>query len=142
MSSGEIVNLEHVALWTRDLTAAHGFYTAFFGAEAGPVYANASTGFRSYFLTFPRGSRLELMQMPGIAPRGDDATTQRIGIAHLAFDAGSPAAVDALMARLQAHGCAVESAARTTGDGYYEGTVFDPDGNRIEIVTRADSAAG
>ena len=40
------------------------------------------------------GSRLELMQMPGIAPRGAQPPTQQVGLVHLAFDAGGPADQD------------------------------------------------
>jgi lactoylglutathione lyase len=28
----------------------------------------------------------------------------------------------------------VEGAPRTTGDGYYESVILDPDGNRVEIT--------
>jgi lactoylglutathione lyase len=31
-------------------------------------------------------------------------------------------------------GHCIHSDPRTTGDGYYESVVFDPDGNRIEIT--------
>jgi catechol-2,3-dioxygenase len=63
---------------------------------------------------------------------------ERAGYAHLAVSVGSPAAVDALTARLRADGYPVLSGPRTTGDGYYESVVADPDGNRVEITVRRE----
>ena len=39
-----------------------------------------------------------------------------------------------LTARLRADDYRVLDGPRTTGDGYYESVVLDPDGNRIEIT--------
>jgi lactoylglutathione lyase len=128
------MKLDHAALWTDDLEASRRFYTRYFGAQAGPRYDNARTGFGSYFLSFQGGSRLELMQMPGIEPREGTPERQRIGLVHLAFDAGDTAAVDALTEQLRRDGHRVIGEARRTGDGYYESTVLDPDDNRIEIA--------
>jgi lactoylglutathione lyase len=133
------MKLEHAALWATDLEASLRFYTRYFGARPGPRYANPATGFRSYFLRFDAGSRLELMQMPGISPRAEPTDRQSIGLVHLAFEAGDPASVDALTAVLRRDGHAVVGAPRRTGDGYYESTVLDPDGNRIEIVATAEA---
>ena len=128
------MKLEHVALWTPDLERARTFYAHYFGGQAGPRYANPNHGFTSYFLTFDGGSRLELMQMPGIVPRAAPPETQVMGLVHLAFTPGDEGAVDALTKRLRADGYPVIREAYRTGDGYYESTVLDPDGNRIEIA--------
>ena len=51
------------------------------------------------------------------------------------FDLLAPRAeVDALTQRLRADGYRILDGPRRTGDGYYESTVLDPDGNRIEIT--------
>jgi lactoylglutathione lyase len=126
--------LEHVALWTPDLERSRHFYETYFAASAGERYENRLNGFSSYFLTFASGSRLELMQMPGIEPRAYPPSSQAMGFVHLAFTPGDEAAVDALTERLRGDGYAVVSEARRTGDGYYESTVFDPDRNRLEIA--------
>ena len=42
--------------------------------------------------------------------------------------------MDALTDRLRIDGYPVLDGPRTTGDGYYESTALDPDGNRIEIT--------
>jgi len=128
-----MIRLEHAALWTRDLERSRAFYERWFGATAGAPYASATTrGFRSYFLTFPDGgARLELMTVPELA---DAARAPAVGWAHVALSLGSREAVDALAARMAAAGVPVVSAPRTTGDGYYEAVVRDPDGNLVEIV--------
>lgn len=46
---------------------------------------------------------------------------------------GSKEAVDKLTERLRNDGYAILSNPRITGDGYYESTVADPEGNCIEI---------
>jgi lactoylglutathione lyase len=126
--------LEHVALWTPDLERSRDFYVRYFGGESNARYENAHHGFASYFLTFPGGSRLELMQMAGIAERAFPPEVQAMGLVHLAFCPGDAVAVDRLTERLRADGYRVIGEARRTGDGYYESTVLDPDGNRLEIA--------
>src|SRR5262245_11713375 len=85
--------LEHVALWTQDLERSRSFYEVLLGGHASPLYLNEKTGFESYFLAFNGGPRLELMRMPGIAPRSGDGR-QALGFAHVAFALGSEAAVN------------------------------------------------
>ena len=112
--------IEHVALWTSDLEALRDWYVGALGARASGRYDNAGTGFSSYFLSFEDGARLELMSMPG----------QEVGLrAHVAFSLGSRERVDALARELGA-----VDGPRTTGDGYYEAVVLDPDGNRVELT--------
>jgi lactoylglutathione lyase len=82
-------------------------------------------------LSFADGARLEIMQMPDIVDKTDEQT---IGWIHIAFCTGSKEAVDELTERLRADGYALVSEPRTTGDGYYESVVLDPDGNRVEIT--------
>ena len=55
------MRIEHVALYVNDLEGARDFFVRFFGAVAGDGYHNPRTGFRSYFLTFDGGARLEVM---------------------------------------------------------------------------------
>jgi lactoylglutathione lyase len=131
------VRIEHVALWTRDqasLERLRAFYADYFGAHAGARYESARRpGFVSYFLTFPDGgARLELMTVPGLAPRAPGG--EALGVAHLAVALDSRGAVDALAARMRGDGVLVESGPRLTGDGYYEAVVRDPDGNTVEIT--------
>ena len=126
------MRIEHVALYVNDLDAAKQFFTRYFGARSNELYHNATTGFRSYFLSFDDGARLEIMTRPDM----DDLEKPlaRTGFAHLAFSVGSPVAVDRLTAQLAADGYRVASGPRTTGDGYYESCIVALEGNQIEIT--------
>lgn len=121
--------IEHVALWARDLEVLRAFYSDSLGGTSGPLYENRVTGFRSYFMSFGDGPRLELMHQPGRA-----ASATAAGYAHIALALGSRAAVDEAIATLRQRGVSVESDPRVTGDGYYEAVVLDPERNRIELT--------
>ena len=120
------MKIEHIALYVNDLEAAKDFFVRYFDAVPNAGYHNPRTDFRSYFLTFADGARLELMNKPGMSAR--------TGYAHIAFSVGSREKVDALTARLKADGCEVLSGPRTTGDGYYESCVLAVEENQIEIT--------
>lgn len=128
------MRVEHVALWVRDLEAQAAFYARHFQAEAGPRYHNPATGFESRFLSFDSGARLELMRMASVAPTPEQGRGLAQGWAHLAISVGDRAEVDALTARMADEGVPVLDGPRTTGDGYYESVVLDPEGNRLEIT--------
>jgi lactoylglutathione lyase len=140
----KLPNIEHIAIWTKDLEGLKTFYETYFQARAGAKYVNPGKGFESYFLTFASGARLELMYMPAIPASLNDprrqgrqsrpAGRQFTGYIHLAVSVGSPAAVDDLTARLARDGYRVVDGPRHTGDGYYESCILDPDGNRVEIT--------
>jgi lactoylglutathione lyase len=74
------------------------------------------------------------MQMPGIPASRNDPHQQFTGYIHIAISVGSDGAVDDLTARLARDGYEVVSQPHRTSDGYYESTVLDPDGNRIELT--------
>ncbi len=128
------MRIEHIAIWTHDLERLRHFYQTYFGATANAKYVNPHKQFESYFLTFSDGARLELMQRLAIPVSKNDVDQQFTGYIHLAFSIGSRDAVDALTERLRADGYRILDGPRTTGDGYYESTVLDPDGNRLEIT--------
>ena len=128
------MKIEHVAIWTNKLEQLKAFYVTYFGAAASSTYKNPRTGFESYFLSFSSGARLELMHSPEVADLPESPGIQPVGYAHLAFSVGSKERVEGLTAELRAAGYRVASAPRTTGDGYFESVVLDPDGNRVEIT--------
>ena len=125
------MKITHIALYTNDLTRIRVFYETYFGGVAGALYHNPQTGLQTYFLSFADGARLELMTRPQLKPAADG---MRVGWAHLAFQVGSRAEVDAPSARLRADGYAVVSGPRGTGDGYYASCILDPDGDRVGIT--------
>lgn len=126
------MRIEHVALYVNDLEAARDFFVSFLGGVSNDGYHNPRTGFRSYFIAFENGARLELMTKPALADAEKDLN--RTGYAHIAFSVGSRERVDALTARLRTAGYAVVSGPRTTGDGYYESCVVAIEGNVVEIT--------
>lgn len=126
------MRIEHIAMYVNDLEAARDFFIRYFAAESNDGYHNPRTGFRSYFLTFGDGARLEIMRKPVM--ENPEKSLNRTGYVHIAFSTGSKEAVDALTARLQADGYPVLSGPRTTGDGYYESCVVSIEGNQVEIT--------
>ena len=125
------MKIEHIAAWVRNLEEIKEFYQTYFDACPGMKYVNSAKGFSSYFLSFESGARLELMHSDSMT---SGSSSQAPGYAHFAFSVGSKEKVDELTARLRGAGFTVESGPRTTGDGYYESCVLDPEGNRVEIT--------
>lgn len=126
------MKIEHIALYVNDLENAKQFFIKYFGAEANDGYHNPRTDFRSYFLTFDDGARLEIMTKPKMEDQAK--VLARTGFARIAFSVGSKERVDSLTAELKADGYEVISGPRTTGDGYYESCVVAVEGNQVEIT--------
>lgn len=126
------MKIEHVAMYVKDLKGARDFFVTYFGAVSNEGYHNATTDFRSFFLCFDDGSRLEIMTCPSL--EDPEKTRFRTGLIHLAFSVGSREKVDELTARLKSDGYKVLSGPRVTGDGYYESCVVGPEENQIEIT--------
>jgi lactoylglutathione lyase len=125
------MKIEHIAFWVSDLEAMKEFYIKYFKATAGHKYHNPKKSFTSYFLTFEGGSRFEIMHRTDITTRPNH---EFLGIAHLAFSAGSKEKVNELTEMLRNDGYRILSEPRTTGDGYYESVIRDTEGNEIEIT--------
>jgi lactoylglutathione lyase len=101
--------------------------------NCGNKYENIQKGFSSYFLAFDSGARIEIMN------RKDFSTKVGIkgmsnGLTHFAISVGSINAVDSLTERLRYDGITIIGDPRTTGDGYYESVILDPEGNHVEIT--------
>lgn len=126
------MRIEHVAMYVNDLEAARDFFVAYLGGHSNDGYHNKTTDFRSYFVSFDDGARLELMTKPGMTDQ--DKPLVRTGYVHIAFSVGSKEKVDELTDRLKSDGFEVVSGPRTTGDGYYESCVVVIEGNQIEIT--------
>jgi lactoylglutathione lyase len=128
------MRIEHIAIWSKDIERLKEFYVKYFQASAGNMYINKQKNFQSYFLSFENGCRLEIMNKPEIPASQNDIYKQFIGIVHFAVSTGSKDTVDRLTAQLRKDGYEIVGEPRTTGDGYYESVVLDPEGNRIEIT--------
>ena len=126
------MKIVHIALYVNDLENARDFFVRYLGGRSNEGYRNPRTGFRSYFISFADGARLELMNKPDMDDR--EKTLNRTGYAHVAFSAGGREEVDALTEKLRGAGYEVVSGPRTTGDGYYESCIVAVEGNQIEIT--------
>lgn len=126
------MRIEHIAMYVNELEKARDFFVRYFNAESNEGYHNKRTDFRSYFLSFDDGARLEIMNKPNMD--NSAKSLARTGFVHIAFSLGSKEAVDELTAKMKADGYEVVSGPRTTGDGYYESCIVGIEGNQIEIT--------
>ena len=125
------MQIEHIGLWVKDLDVISAFYAKYFDTTRNERYHNDKTGFSSHFLSFTDGARLEIMTNDaGITPAKATA-----GYAHIALAVGTKDDVDQLVHRLTTDGVPLLNGPRTTGDGYYEAVIEDPEGNLIELTT-------
>lgn len=127
------MKIEHIAIWTRDLEKMRKFYLDFFETTSNLKYYNPQKEFSSYFLAFKSGARIELMYRPDMA-KVLDKMEPGTGLAHFAIAVGSKTGVDQLTEKIKESGFEVIGPPRTTGDGYYESVIADPEGNLIEIT--------
>ena len=127
------MKIEHLAIWTDDLELLRRFYMKYFDVSCGEKYTNTKKNFTSYFLSFGENkTRIELMHVPEM---GNPVSRGNLkGLAHFAVSVGGKDAVNALTERLRGDGCTIAGEPRTTGDGYYESAVLDPEGNYVEIT--------
>jgi len=129
----DTMKIEHLAIWVDNLETMRQFYLKYFDFTSGEKYTNEKKGFTAYFLMFGDGkTRLELMNRKDIIHEPNKRGFMK-GIAHFAISVGDKEAVNRLTERLRADNYTIESEPRTTGDGYYESVVLDPEGNYVEI---------
>ena len=151
------MKIEHIAIWVKDIDKVCEFYRKYFGGTVYPLYHNPAKQFTSRFVTFDDGARLEVMNKPGLfhvkPPQGACSAhtcmgiaepqevghevsqlSQHLGYTHLSISVGSKEEVDRLTQQMSEDGIQVVGQPRTTGDGYYESVVLDPESNRVEIT--------
>ena len=120
------MKIEHIGIWVDDLELMREFYMDYFNLTSNKKYYNPKKKFSSYFLSFYSGPRIELMHMPSM--------TGGSGMNHIAIKLDTKDRVDILTDILRVDGYEVVGEPRTTGDGYYESVVKDPEGNLIELT--------
>lgn len=151
------MKIEHVAIWAKDIDKICDFYHKYFDGVVHPVYHNPAKQFTSRFVTFESGARLEVMHRPDVGTVTSlQSYTHRsanekmraffrfltsavfhvehCGLTHLSFSVGSKEGVDRLTQKMSDDGIQIVGQPRTTGDGYYESVVLDPEGNRVEVT--------
>lgn len=126
------MKIEHIAMYVKDLEKTKTFFEIYLNARANAGYHNPKTDFRSYFLSFDDGARLEIMNKPQM--QDSPKVLTQTGYIHIAFSVGSKEKVDELTAKLKEDGYEIISGPRTTGDGYYESCVVGIEDNQIEIT--------
>ncbi|MFC3355997.1 VOC family protein [Sphingobacterium zeae] len=129
-----MIGIEDVAIWADDLEKMRKFYSTYFNMVSSEKYTNKDKGFTSYFLSFAASrTRLEIMNKYDITEEPLRRGFHK-GITHIAISVGDKETVDLLTERLRSDCYKIIGEPRTTGDGYYESVVLDPEGNHIEIT--------
>ncbi|HEL1649774.1 TPA: VOC family protein [Streptococcus suis] len=126
------MRIEHIAIYTQDLEGMRNFFETYFHAQSNQLYHNQKTSFKSYFLTFEDGARLEIMTRDDVVDK--PSQLNHLGLIHLAFSLGSEEVVNELTERLVAADYPLLSGPRVTGDGYYESCVLGFEGVQIELT--------
>ena len=96
------MRIEHIAMYVTELEKTKEFFVKYFNATPNEGYHNKTTDFRSYFLSFDDGARLEIMNKPKMEDA--EKTLARTGYIHIAFSLGSKEAVDELTAQMKNDG--------------------------------------
>lgn len=129
------MKIHHIAIWTFRLEEMKEFYTRYFKGTGNEKYVNPKKGFESYFIRFDDGADLELMSRADV--QNTPIEENRLGLTHFAFALDSKEEVLELTEELRNDGYTIAGEPRTSGDGYFESVVLDPDGNRVECVFKA-----
>jgi lactoylglutathione lyase len=127
------MKIGHIAIWVHDLEMMRSFYMQHFNLKSNDMYFNPNKQFSSYFLSFESGARIELMHRPDIS-KVLQKTGMESGFTHFAVSLRSRELVDSLTETIRVAGHKVVSDPRTTGDGYYESVITNPEGNWIELT--------
>ena len=125
------MRIEHIAIWVKDLEKMRYFYEKYFGVTSSELYHNKKTGFKSYFLSFDGGARIEIMSKTDI---NKEKQENSLGFAHLSISLGSKEKVNEYTEIFRKDGYKIVSEPRITGDGYYESVICDIENNLIELT--------
>ena len=129
------MKVDHIGMYVKDIQKIANFYTKYFkGTLSQPAYHNPKKNFTSHFISFESGTKLEIMHQPNIKEVKEEPKSQYIGFIHIAFSVGSKENVDKLAEQLKSDGYDIIDGPRTTGDGFYEAYVLDPENNRVEFT--------
>ncbi|MCX5267015.1 VOC family protein [Streptomyces sp. NBC_00199] len=131
--------LHHVELWVPDLPRASREWGWLLGGLGYEPYQDWDRG-RSWRLG---PTYLVVEQSPAMKDDGGGHDRLRPGLNHLAFHAGSPSALDALVAQAPAHGWTPLFAERyphAGGPKHYAAYLENSDGFEVELVARPPAA--
>ncbi len=133
------MRVHHIAIWTFRLEELRNFYIRYFSGKSNEKYINPKKGFESYFIYFDEGPSLELMSRTDV--QNTLIEENRLGLTHFALAFQSKEDVLKTTEQLRADGYTIAGEPRTSGDGYFESVILDPDGNRVECVYRKEETS-
>lgn len=122
------MKLNHIGFWTKDIGVLVDFYKRHFDGEV--LSSHEDGDFEGCFMRICSSITIELMSRSSVEDRvqGD-----RVGYSHFALEVGSREEVDRLTDYFESKQVPLEKMRVQYDDGFYETSVFDPDGNIIEI---------
>jgi glyoxylase I family protein len=123
-----VARIEHFAIFADDLETVRMFYQRHFGLSV--AVDNSRAPVRGYFLADDRGTAIEIIERPPGVARGD--TRYLCHTAILVDD------VESARAQLEAEGVTFETDTVVETDNFKTAFFRDPDGNRCQIVWRAE----
>ena len=130
------MKIHHIAIWTFRLEDLREFYIRYFNGTSNEKYINPKKGFESYFIYFDDGAALELMSRTDV--QNTPIEENKLGLTHFALSFPSKEDVLRTTEQLRSDGYTIAGEPRTSGDGYFESVILDPDGNRVECVYRKE----
>lgn len=130
------MKIHHIAIWTFRLEELREFYIRYFNGTSNEKYINPKKGFESYFIYFDDGAALELMSRTDV--QNTPIEENKLGLTHFALSFPSKEDVLRTTEQLRSDGYTIAGEPRTSGDGYFESVILDPDGNRVECVYRKE----
>ena len=126
------MKIHHIAIWTFRLEELREFYIRYFNGTSNEKYINPKKGFESYFIYFDDGAALELMSRTDV--QNTPIEENKLGITHFALSFQSKEDVLRTTEQLRSDGYTIAGEPRTSGDGYFESVILDPDGNRADTL--------
>lgn len=125
------MHISHIAIWTTRLEELRNFYITYFNGTSNEKYINPKKD-----LNLISSALIRICFSGNYAKtRYHNTCIKRLPwLAHFSFSVGSKEAVLELTEQLRKDGFVIESEPRTTGDGYFESAILDPEGNIVEIT--------
>ncbi|WP_189430673.1 VOC family protein [Alishewanella longhuensis] len=124
--------IAHISIWSKDVEALKNFYTTYFECQLQELYFHKTMLFKSYFLTFPSGAKLELIPS-AVSFENKTSNTER-GFSQVSISVGSKSRLYKLYSVLLSSDTPMVRHPVKADSGYYELVVLDPEQNRIAVT--------
>lgn len=124
--------IAHVSIWSKDVEALRNFYTAYFECQVQDLYFHKTMLFKSYFLTFSSGAKLELL--PSAVNLEKKTSNTERGFSQVSISVGSKNKLYKLYTALLSSETPLLRPPVKVDGGYYELVLLDPEQNRIAVT--------